>query len=58
MPDKSGNRIHLIYLPLLADLERVRRYSWCSTCLAHLYRELSREIYPSLKKMGGCSLLL
>nr|KYP43678.1 Serine/threonine protein phosphatase 7 long form isogeny [Cajanus cajan] len=58
MPDKSGNRIHLMYLPLLADLERARRYSWGSACLAHLYREMCRAIYPSSKKMGGCSLLL
>nr|KYP39887.1 hypothetical protein KK1_038805 [Cajanus cajan] len=47
-----------MYLPLLADLERVGRYSWGFACLAHLYKEISRAIYPSSKKMGGCSLLL
>nr|KYP61939.1 Serine/threonine protein phosphatase 7 long form isogeny [Cajanus cajan] len=58
MSDNYGNRLHLMYLPLLADLERAGRYSWGSTCLAHLYKEMCREIYPSSKKMSGCSLLL
>nr|KYP47460.1 Serine/threonine protein phosphatase 7 long form isogeny [Cajanus cajan] len=58
MSDKSGNRLHLMYLPLLADLERAGRYSWGFTCLAHLYREICRAICPSPKKKGGCSLLL
>nr|KYP41118.1 Serine/threonine protein phosphatase 7 long form isogeny [Cajanus cajan] len=58
MLDKSGNRLHLMYLPLLADLERAGRYSWGSACLAHLYIEMCRAIYSSSKKMGGCSLLL
>nr|KYP45174.1 Serine/threonine protein phosphatase 7 long form isogeny [Cajanus cajan] len=58
MLDKSGNKIHLMYLPLLAELERAGRYNWGSACLAHLYREMCRAIYPSSKKMGGCSFLL
>ncbi|RZC20247.1 protein MAIN-LIKE 2-like [Glycine soja] len=28
MPNKTGNRVHLIYLTVLDDLEQVRRYSW------------------------------
>nr|KYP52198.1 Serine/threonine protein phosphatase 7 long form isogeny [Cajanus cajan] len=58
MLDKSCNKLHLMYLPLLTDLERAGRYSWSSACLAHLYREMGRAIYQSSKKMGGCSLLL
>ena len=27
MPDKSGNKVHLMYLPLLANLVRTGRYS-------------------------------
>nr|KYP53215.1 Serine/threonine protein phosphatase 7 long form isogeny [Cajanus cajan] len=59
MPNKSGNKLHLIYLSLLADLERAERYSWGSIYLAHLHREMCKVIYPILsKKMGGCSLLI
>nr|KYP45415.1 Serine/threonine protein phosphatase 7 long form isogeny [Cajanus cajan] len=58
MPDKSGNRLHLMYLPLLTDLECAGRYSCGSTYLTYLYREMCRAIYSSSKKMGGCSLLL
>jgi len=50
MSDKSGNIIHLMYLPLLVGLERVGRYGWGSTCLAHMYREMCKTIYPSSKK--------
>jgi len=41
MSDKMGNRVHLIYLTVLANLERVRRYNWGSACLATLYREMT-----------------
>ncbi|KAH1225623.1 Serine/threonine-protein phosphatase 7 long form [Glycine max] len=50
MLDKSWNRVHLMYLPLLADLDRDGRYNWGSTCLAYLYREMYRVIYPTSKK--------
>jgi hypothetical protein len=58
IPDKSGNRVHLMYLPLLKNLERVKRYSWGSACLANLYRQMCRATAPSYKCMGGCTLLL
>ena len=58
MLDKSGDRVHLMYLPLLAYLDRVGRYIWGSTCLAHLYREMCMTIYPTSKKMEGCIMLL
>lgn len=58
MPDKSNNRVHLMYLPLLRDLNRVNRYSWGSACLAHLYKELCRATKPDAKSMGGCLILL
>lgn len=58
MPDKTGNRVHLMYLTLLGDLERVRHYSWGSACLALLYREMCRATDPEAKTMGGCTSLL
>ncbi|KAF1862276.1 hypothetical protein Lal_00026802, partial [Lupinus albus] len=58
LSDKSNSRIHLMYLHLLRDLSRVHRYSWGSTCLANLYRELCRATKPNAKAMGGCLMLL
>lgn len=39
MSDSNNNRDHLMYLPLLTDLQGVRSYSWGSVVLAMLYRE-------------------
>ncbi|KAH1198158.1 Serine/threonine-protein phosphatase 7 long form [Glycine max] len=58
MPDKMGNQVHLVYLTVLAGLERVRRYSWGSTCLATVYREMCRTTDPDAKTMGSCTSLL
>ncbi|KAF1866526.1 hypothetical protein Lal_00017909, partial [Lupinus albus] len=58
LPDKSNNRVHLMYLPLLRDLTRVHRYSWGSACLANLYREMCRATKPNAKAMGECLTLL
>ncbi|KAF1877198.1 hypothetical protein Lal_00015860 [Lupinus albus] len=58
LPDKSNNRVHLMYLPLLRDLTRVHRYSWGSACLANLYREMCRATKPNAKAMCGCLTLL
>ncbi|KAF1862987.1 hypothetical protein Lal_00018831 [Lupinus albus] len=58
LPDKSNNRVHLMYLPLHRDLSRIHRYSWGSTCLANLYMEMCRTTKPNAKAMGGCLMLL
>ncbi|MFQ6667824.1 hypothetical protein Gotur_033712 [Gossypium turneri] len=58
MPDANNNKVHIMYLPLLADLTNVRSYSWGSAVLAVLYRELCRTIKPSVVDMGGCLTLL
>ncbi|XP_029147428.1 protein MAIN-LIKE 1-like [Arachis hypogaea] len=36
--DKSGNRIHIRWLPYVARLEEMGTYSWASAALAWLYR--------------------
>ncbi|KAL5179229.1 Serine/threonine-protein phosphatase 7 long form [Glycine soja] len=56
IPDKSGNRFHLMYLDLLHDLNNTKKYS--SGCLANLYRELCRASSEVGKSMGGCVILL
>ena len=40
IPDKSGNKVHLMYLNLLHDLNNIKKYSRSSAYLANLYREL------------------
>ncbi|MFQ6654620.1 hypothetical protein Gotur_025529 [Gossypium turneri] len=58
MPDANGNKVHLMYLPLLADLSTVSSYSWGSAVLAVLYRELCRVTNPDAVDMGRCLILL
>jgi len=58
MPDKTGNKVHLMYLTFLTNLRRTTRYSWGSACLAVLYRELCRSTNAKAKTMGGCASLL
>ena len=49
MLNKSGNRVHLMYLPLLVDIDRVGRYNWGLACVVHLYKEMYREFIPHPK---------
>ncbi|KAK5839062.1 hypothetical protein PVK06_007820 [Gossypium arboreum] len=58
MPDANNNRVHLMYFPLLADLQNVHSYSWGSAVLSMLYRELCRTTKPDVVDIGGCLLLL
>ncbi|XP_006589972.1 protein MAIN-LIKE 2-like [Glycine max] len=58
IPNKSGNRVHLMHLNLLRDLNNIKKYSWGSTCLANLYRELRRASSKVGRVMGGCAILL
>ncbi|KAK5812111.1 hypothetical protein PVK06_027522 [Gossypium arboreum] len=58
MPNANNNRVHLQYLPLLADLHNVRSYSWGSAVLAMLNCELCRTTKPVAVDIGGYLLLL
>ncbi|MFQ6656211.1 hypothetical protein Gotur_026418, partial [Gossypium turneri] len=53
MPDANGDNVHLMYVPLLADLSTASSYSWGSDVLAVLYRELCRATNPDVVDMGG-----
>uniref|UniRef100_A0A7N2N748 Aminotransferase-like plant mobile domain-containing protein n=1 Tax=Quercus lobata TaxID=97700 RepID=A0A7N2N748_QUELO len=55
--DKSGDRVHLMWVQQLENLHNPRRYSWGSACLAWLYRELCRASEDT-GQIGGCLLLL
>ncbi|MFQ6669820.1 hypothetical protein Gotur_034919, partial [Gossypium turneri] len=53
MPDANNNKVHFMYLPLLADLSSVSSYSWGSAVLTMLYRELCRVTNLDVVDMGG-----
>ncbi|QHO08867.1 uncharacterized protein DS421_14g476410 [Arachis hypogaea] len=51
--DKSGNRIHIRWLPYLARLEELGTYSWGSAALAWLYRCMCRVANRHVVKLAG-----
>ena len=55
---QSSNMVHLMFLPLLADLDSVGNYSWGSACLAWLYREMCRATDPNASGLAGYVQLL
>lgn len=57
-PDKSNSRVHLMYLPLLADFEDAGQYSWGAGCLAWLYRELCKASIIDAQDIAGPLILL
>ncbi|XP_052478315.1 protein MAINTENANCE OF MERISTEMS-like [Gossypium raimondii] len=58
MPDANDDNVHMMYLPLLADLSTARSYSRGSAVLAMLYRELCRATNSDVTDMGECLILL
>ncbi|RYR29354.1 hypothetical protein Ahy_B01g053751 [Arachis hypogaea] len=51
--DKSGNRIHIRWLPFMARLEEMGGYSWGSAALAWLYRCMCRVANRHVVKPTG-----
>ncbi|RYQ95199.1 hypothetical protein Ahy_B08g090259 [Arachis hypogaea] len=51
--DKSGNRIHIRWLPYVARLEEMGTYSWDSAALAWLYRCMCRVANRHVVKLAG-----
>ncbi|RYR77565.1 serine/threonine-protein phosphatase 7 long form homolog [Arachis hypogaea] len=51
--DKSGNRIHIRWLPYVARLEEMGTYSWGSAALAWLYRYMCRVANRHVVKLAG-----
>ncbi|KAK9994976.1 hypothetical protein SO802_024679 [Lithocarpus litseifolius] len=56
--DKSGDRVHTIWLQMLKDLNIPPWYSWGSACLAWLYRELCRVTDRGASQIGGALILV
>ncbi|RYR15078.1 hypothetical protein Ahy_B04g071814 isoform E [Arachis hypogaea] len=51
--DKNANRVHLRWLPYLASLDDLGRYSWGSAALAWLYRYLCRGTNRNVVNLAG-----
>ncbi|XP_072071844.1 protein MAIN-LIKE 1-like [Arachis hypogaea] len=51
--DKSGNRIHIRWLPYVTRLEELGTYSWGSAALAWLYRCMCRVANRHVVKLAG-----
>ncbi|RYQ97777.1 hypothetical protein Ahy_B08g093857 isoform A [Arachis hypogaea] len=51
--DKSGNHIHIRWLPYVARLEEMGGYSWGSAALAWLYRCMCRVANRHVVKLAG-----
>ncbi|XP_025673146.1 protein MAIN-LIKE 1-like [Arachis hypogaea] len=51
--DKSGNRIHIRWLPYVARLEEMGGYSWGSAALAWLYRCMCQVANRHVVKLAG-----
>ncbi|MFQ6657328.1 hypothetical protein Gotur_027049 [Gossypium turneri] len=58
MPDLSQNLVHLRWLLKLVDFRAVDEFSWGSTVLATLYRDICEAMPPTKAKVGGCLSLL
>uniref|UniRef100_A0A7N2KTQ1 Aminotransferase-like plant mobile domain-containing protein n=1 Tax=Quercus lobata TaxID=97700 RepID=A0A7N2KTQ1_QUELO len=56
--DKSGDRVHTMWLRMLRNLRNPPQYSWGSACLAWLYRELCRATDRGASQIGGALLLV
>jgi hypothetical protein len=56
--DKSGKKVHLMFLPFLEDFDAAGWYSWGSAALAWLYRELCRATDPNSCDIAGALILV
>ena len=56
--DKNSTRVHLKYLPFLADLSQTKKYSWGSVALSYLYREMCNATNVNVNSIGGMVVLI
>ena len=48
----ASSKLSAVFLPLLADLDRVGEYAWGTVSLAHLYSTLFRFTDGSSRQLG------
>ncbi|KAL4326101.1 hypothetical protein GQ457_11G020720 [Hibiscus cannabinus] len=58
MPDKSRNKVHLMWLHHLQDFSEAGKFSWGSAMLTYLFRDLCKAIDLGKHAIGGCLLFL
>ncbi|RYR68295.1 hypothetical protein Ahy_A03g014787 [Arachis hypogaea] len=51
--DKNANRVHLRWLPYLASMDDLDRYSWALAALTWLYRCLCRGTNKNVVNLAG-----
>nr|XP_023915456.1 serine/threonine-protein phosphatase 7 long form homolog [Quercus suber] len=56
--DKSGDRVHLMWLEFMQNLHNPRKYSWGSAALSWLYRQLCNASEKKAKQIGGPLILV
>uniref|UniRef100_A0A2N9FWB3 Aminotransferase-like plant mobile domain-containing protein n=1 Tax=Fagus sylvatica TaxID=28930 RepID=A0A2N9FWB3_FAGSY len=56
--NKSGEKVHLMFLPMLEDFDAAGWYSWDSVVLGWLYRELYRATDPDSCDIAGALILV
>ena len=56
--DKSGDRVHLMWLEFMQNLHNPPKYSWGNAALSWLYRKLCKETEKKAKQIGGALILV
>ena len=56
--DKSGDRVHLMWLEFMENLNDPPKYSWGSAALSWLYRQLCKASKKTAKQIGGALILV
>lgn len=54
----TGNKVPVMYLPLLEDFDKAGKYAWGAAALAFLYRSLGKASLKSQSTISGCLTLL
>lgn len=57
-PKGSGSSMHVKYLPLLRNIDKIGTYSWGSTCLSYLYCSLYNNTKKDTSIFYECAVLL
>ena len=56
--DKSGDRVHLMWLEFMQNLYNPPKYSWGNAALSWLYRKLCKATEKKAKQIGGALILV
>lgn len=57
-PEGTGSTMHVMYLNLLRNVDRISGYNWGSACLAYLYSSLCKNARKDASTFSACVVLL